>query len=53
MNDAKYIGYLESEIANTMWTSGLCRLVLALLGEGTLSDFVWCSRLGCSILVLD
>jgi hypothetical protein len=28
MNDAKYIGYLESEIANTMWTSGLCRVVV-------------------------
>jgi hypothetical protein len=25
MNDAKYIGYLVLEIANTMWTSGLCR----------------------------
>jgi hypothetical protein len=26
MNDAKYIGYLENEIANTMWTSRLCRV---------------------------
>jgi hypothetical protein len=26
MNDAKYIGYLALEIANTMWPSGLCRV---------------------------
>jgi hypothetical protein len=25
MNQEKYIGYLESQIANTMWPSGLCR----------------------------
>jgi hypothetical protein len=25
MNSEKYIGYLESQIANTMWPSGLCR----------------------------
>ena len=23
--DIKYIGYLESQIADTMWPSGLCR----------------------------
>jgi len=23
--DTKYIGYLESQIANAMWLSGLCR----------------------------
>ena len=27
MNDAKYIGYVALEIANTMWSSGLCRVV--------------------------
>jgi len=26
MNDAKYIGYAENDIANTMWPSGLCRV---------------------------
>jgi hypothetical protein len=25
MNQEKYIGYLERDIANTMWPSGLCR----------------------------
>jgi hypothetical protein len=25
MSQEKYIGYLESQIANTMWPSGLCR----------------------------
>jgi hypothetical protein len=25
MSSEKYIGYLESPIANTMWPSGLCR----------------------------
>ena len=25
MNQEKYIGYLESQIADTMWPSGLCR----------------------------
>jgi hypothetical protein len=25
VNQEKYIGYLESQIANTMWPSGLCR----------------------------
>ena len=25
MNREKYIGYLESQIADTMWPSGLCR----------------------------
>jgi hypothetical protein len=25
MSSEKYIGYLESQIANTMWPSGLCR----------------------------
>jgi len=25
MNSEKYIGYLESQIADTMWPSGLCR----------------------------
>ena len=25
MSNEKYIGYLESQIANTMWPSGLCR----------------------------
>jgi hypothetical protein len=25
MNDAKYIGYLALEIADTTWSSGLCR----------------------------
>jgi hypothetical protein len=24
--DVKYIGYLELEIADTMWPSGLCRV---------------------------
>jgi hypothetical protein len=34
MNDAKYIGYVEIGIANTMPSSELCRveLVLALFG---------------------
>jgi hypothetical protein len=27
MNDTKYIGYLESKIADTMWPSGLCRVL--------------------------
>ena len=25
MDNTKYIGYLESQIADTMWPSGLCR----------------------------
>jgi hypothetical protein len=25
MNDAKYIGYVALDMANTMWSSGLCR----------------------------
>jgi len=25
MSNEKYIGYLESQIADTMWPSGLCR----------------------------
>jgi hypothetical protein len=25
MDSIKYIGYLESQIADTMWPSGLCR----------------------------
>jgi hypothetical protein len=27
MNRVRFIGYLESEIADTMWSSGLCRVV--------------------------
>ena len=25
MNSEKYIGYLDIDVANTMWGSGLCR----------------------------
>ena len=28
MNSEKYIGYLELDIANTMWPSGLCRVAV-------------------------
>jgi len=27
--DVKYIGYLELGIADTMWPSGLCRVVVS------------------------
>jgi hypothetical protein len=46
MDSKKYIGYLESEIADTMWFSGLCRAGDEFCLSSPLLAGVWTGRTG-------